>query len=103
MIGFEVAEAEDGCEAMDMHRKAKESGHSLDVVIVDLTIPGGRDGSVRSFYFRRICNVIVPFGSLSSRKTVYLLQFVESPFISFSPSVGVAHLVWATLRLLKTA
>ena len=32
-----------------------------------------------------------------------LLQFVESPFISFSPSTGVAHLRWVTLCFKQTA
>jgi two-component system, cell cycle sensor histidine kinase and response regulator CckA len=41
VLGFEAAKAEDGREAMDLYRKAKESGHALDVVIMDLTVPGG--------------------------------------------------------------
>ena len=44
MMGFEALKAEDGREAMDMYRKAKESGHAFDVVIMDLTIPGGMGG-----------------------------------------------------------
>lgn len=39
-----AAKAEDGREAMDMYRKAKESGHPFDVVIMDLTIRGGMGG-----------------------------------------------------------
>jgi len=44
VMGFEAAKAEDGREAMDMYRKAKESGHAFDIVIMDLTIPGGMGG-----------------------------------------------------------
>ena len=44
VMGFEAAKAEDGREAMDMYREAKESGHAFNVVIMDLTIPGGMGG-----------------------------------------------------------
>ena len=44
VLGFETAKAEDGREAMELYRKAKESGHAFDVVIMDLTIPGGMGG-----------------------------------------------------------
>ena len=44
VMGFETATAEDGREAMDLYREAKESGHAFDVVIMDLTIPGGLGG-----------------------------------------------------------
>lgn len=33
-----------GREAMDMYREARESVHAFDVVIMDLTIPGGMGG-----------------------------------------------------------
>ncbi|MGB5615268.1 MAG: response regulator, partial [Desulfobacterales bacterium] len=44
VMGFETAKAEDGREAMELYREAKESGHAFDVVIMDLTIPGGMGG-----------------------------------------------------------
>ena len=44
IMGFEAALAEDGSTALDMYRKAKESGQAFDVVIMDLTIPGGMGG-----------------------------------------------------------
>ena len=43
-IGYEVDFAEDGAEAIELYRKAKESGQPFDVVIMDLTIPGGMGG-----------------------------------------------------------
>jgi PAS domain S-box-containing protein len=46
LLGYEVAFAADGDRALDMYRKAKESGAPYDVVIMDLTIPGGRGGGV---------------------------------------------------------
>ena len=44
VMGFETAKAENGREAMELYREAKESGHAFDVVIMDLTIPGGMGG-----------------------------------------------------------
>ncbi|MGR3176492.1 MAG: PAS domain-containing hybrid sensor histidine kinase/response regulator [Candidatus Anammoxibacter sp.] len=43
-IGYEVECAEDGDKAIDMYKKAMESGNPFDVVIMDLTIPGGMGG-----------------------------------------------------------
>jgi two-component system cell cycle sensor histidine kinase/response regulator CckA len=44
MLGYEVGYATDGKEAIEMYRKAKESGKSYDLVIMDLTVPGGMGG-----------------------------------------------------------
>jgi PAS domain S-box-containing protein len=43
-IGYEVAVAADGAEAISLYSQAKESGLPYDVVITDLTIPGGMGG-----------------------------------------------------------
>ncbi len=43
-LGYEVAVAEDGDEAIRLYREAKEAGNSFDLVIMDLTIPGGMGG-----------------------------------------------------------
>ena len=43
-LGYRVQFVRDGAEAFEAYRTAKESGHSFDVVIMDLTIPGGMGG-----------------------------------------------------------
>ncbi|NIA08594.1 MAG: PAS domain S-box protein [Nitrospiraceae bacterium] len=43
-IGYEFESAEDGMEAIEMYKKAKELGNPFDIVIMDLTIPGGMGG-----------------------------------------------------------
>ena len=43
-LGYEVALASDGDEAMALFKKAKKAGEPFDAVILDLTIPGGRGG-----------------------------------------------------------
>ena len=42
--GYDVEVAADGDEAIELYRKAKASGRPIDVVILDLTVPGGTGG-----------------------------------------------------------
>ena len=44
-LGYEVDAAPDGMEAIRMYREAVESDHPYDVMIVDLTVPGGLGGT----------------------------------------------------------
>ena len=43
-IGYEVVSAEDGDAAVRLYREAKEAGAPIDLIIMDLTIPGGLGG-----------------------------------------------------------
>ena len=43
-LGYEVDCAKDGAKAIELYRRAQETGRSFDVVIMDLTIPGGMGG-----------------------------------------------------------
>ncbi len=43
-LGYEVILANDGDEAIDLYKRAKNSSESFDVVIMDLTVPGGVGG-----------------------------------------------------------
>jgi len=43
-LGYQVQFAWDGTEAIDLYKKALESGHCFDAVILDLTVPGGMGG-----------------------------------------------------------
>lgn len=43
-LGYEIVTVGDGIEAVETYVAAKESGHPFDVVILDLTIPGGMGG-----------------------------------------------------------
>lgn len=43
-LGYRVADCCDGNEAIDLYRQAGEAGEPFDVVIIDLTIPGGMGG-----------------------------------------------------------
>ena len=43
-IGFEVAKCFDGREALERYKEAMNNGTKFDLVIMDLTIPGGMGG-----------------------------------------------------------
>jgi PAS domain S-box-containing protein len=43
-LGYEVEMAKEGTEAIDLYKRAKNSMHPFDVVIMDLTISGGKGG-----------------------------------------------------------
>lgn len=43
-LGFRVATASSGQEALDLYSSALRSGNRFDAVIMDLTIPGGMGG-----------------------------------------------------------
>ncbi|MCI0469651.1 MAG: response regulator, partial [Nitrospirae bacterium] len=43
-LGFEVSLAKDGKEAVDIYAQARDEGSPFDVVIMDLTVPGGMGG-----------------------------------------------------------
>ncbi|HTY23982.1 MAG TPA: PAS domain S-box protein [Desulfomonilaceae bacterium] len=44
-LGYEVELARDGTEAISLYRTAKDSSHPFDVVVLDLTVPGGMGGA----------------------------------------------------------
>jgi two-component system cell cycle sensor histidine kinase/response regulator CckA len=43
-LGYSVEAAADGREAVEMYVRARDAGHAFDVVIMDLTVPGGMGG-----------------------------------------------------------
>ncbi len=43
-LGYEAEAVKDGEEALELYEKRKQEGHPFDLVIMDLTIPGGMGG-----------------------------------------------------------
>ena len=43
-LGYEIELATDGAEAVDMYRKDLDAGIQADLIIMDLTVPGGMGG-----------------------------------------------------------
>lgn len=44
-MGYAVETATDGAQAIELYRTAYESGYPFDLVILDLTVPGGMGGA----------------------------------------------------------
>jgi PAS domain S-box-containing protein len=44
-LGFEVETAADGAAAVEAHRRARDDGRPFDLVVLDLTVPGGMGGA----------------------------------------------------------
>jgi two-component system cell cycle sensor histidine kinase/response regulator CckA len=44
LLGYDVVLSREGANAIDVYQKAMASGKSFDLVIMDLTIPGGMGG-----------------------------------------------------------
>jgi PAS domain S-box-containing protein len=53
-LGLEFTSALDGAEAIERYRAAKESGRPFDLVVMDLTIPGGMGGKEAISILREI-------------------------------------------------
>jgi len=43
-LGYEVAVARDGAEALERYRAARDAGRPFHAVVLDLTVPGGMGG-----------------------------------------------------------
>jgi PAS domain S-box-containing protein len=53
-LGYEVEFAEEGIKAIELYKKAKDSKRPFDVVIMDITIPGGVGGEEAVWKLREI-------------------------------------------------
>ena len=53
-LGYEVEFAKEGIKAIELYKKAKDSKRPFDVVIMDITIPGGMGGEEAVWKLREI-------------------------------------------------
>ncbi len=53
-LGLNVATARDGKEAIQLYRKEMESNNNFDLVVLDLTVPGGKGGKETLAELRQI-------------------------------------------------
>ncbi len=54
ILGHKVEECENGADAVSLYKKQMSSGEPFDIVIMDLTIPGGMGGEEAIKYLREI-------------------------------------------------
>ncbi len=80
MLGYEVELAQDGAEAIGMCLKARECGRPFDVVIMDLTVPGGMGGCEAIQMLRRIDPTIKAIVSSGYSDDPVMAQYKEVGF-----------------------
>ena len=57
--GYRIELASDGSQVIEIYKKAKNNGEPFDVVIMDLTIPGGMGGQETIAHLRDIDSDII--------------------------------------------
>jgi CheY-like chemotaxis protein len=94
-LGYEVECARDGTEVIDLYQKAKDSGRQFDVVLVDLTIPGGIGGKEVAARLREVDQSVVLIVSSGYSNTPIMSEFRKYGFDD------VLSKPWSPLHLSK--
>ncbi|HON78887.1 MAG TPA: ATP-binding protein [Spirochaetota bacterium] len=102
LLGYDVEIASSGEEAVEMYRKACERGEPFDCVIMDLTIPGGMDGSETLAVLREYdprCRAIVSSGYSDDP---VMAHYREYGFAGICPKpYSIDALEWVLADVLK--
>ncbi len=81
-LGYETSTAANGAEAVTLYRAAREAGRPFDVVIVDLTIPGGMGGVEATSRMRAIEPGLKAIVSSGYSTDPIMANFHEYGFVS---------------------
>jgi PAS domain S-box-containing protein len=84
-LGYDVDFAKDGKEAIDHVRKAEESGKPFDVVIMDLTIPGGMGGKEAVQELLKINPAVKAIASSGYSNDPIMADYKKYGFIAIVP------------------
>jgi len=87
-MGYQVAGARDGAEAIALYQEARQAGQPFDAVILDLTVPGGMGGKETMVHLLRLepaVKAVVSSGYASEsvmaeHRAHGFLDFVEKPW-----------------------
>ena len=79
-LGYEVECARDGTEAINLYQKAKDSGRRFDIVLVDLTIPGGMGGKEVAARLREVDDSVILIVSSGYSNTPIMSEFRKYGF-----------------------
>jgi CheY-like chemotaxis protein len=79
-LGYEVECASEGTEAINLYQKAKASGQRFDIVLVDLTIPGGMGGKEVAARIREVDDSVILIASSGYSNTPVMSEFRKYGF-----------------------
>lgn len=84
-LGYEAHTAKDGEEAVTLYLEAKKDGHPFDLVIMDLTVPGGMGGKETIAHLRRVDPQIKAVVSSGYATDPIMANFSDYGFCGVAP------------------
>ena len=90
-LGYDVESTKDGVEAIELFKKARESGQPFDTVILDLIIPGGMGGEKTIKKLLEINPDVKAIVSSGYSSDTVLSNYEKSGFISYLPKPYQTH------------
>jgi len=84
-LGYEAHAANDGKEAITLYLQAKKDGQPFDVVIMDLTVPGGMGGKEAIAHLRQLDPKIKAVVSSGYANDPIMANFSEYGFCGVAP------------------
>ncbi len=99
-LGYRVGYANNGAEAIELYKAARESGDSYDMVIMDLTIPGGQSGEEVVIELKKVdplAKVIVSSGYSNSPIMANYKEY------GFDGVIGKPYLIKELSKVLEEA
>jgi PAS domain S-box-containing protein len=84
-LGYEAHAAEDGEEAITRYLQAKKDGQPFDLVIMDLTVPGGMGGKEAISHLRKIDPQVKAVVSSGYANDPIMASFAEYGFCGVAP------------------
>jgi len=74
-LGYEIECARSGDEAIELYQKAKDAGRRFDIVLLDLTIPGGMGGKEVADRLKEIDDSVILIVSSGYSNTPIMSEF----------------------------
>lgn len=85
MLGYEVEFSRNGTEAIELYKKAKESGNPFDAVVFDLTVPGGMGGEEACGILRQYDPDLIAIASSGYTTSNVMSDFKNAGFNAVVP------------------
>jgi CheY-like chemotaxis protein len=84
-LGYEVCAVKDGAEAIEVYREAQETGKHFEVVVMDLTVPGGMGGQEAILKLRQIDPNVRAIASSGYSNDPVMAEYHKYGFVGVLP------------------